>query len=707
MGVDAREDMDSLEARLQDARAAVQARCSEAGKSLGHSRLQANTQNLDASLAELEILFAGQHLAQATLKMQQRLKELETSVRELNQLDHEESLPGAFDELARRAVGISSSVASLRSSLHPLLSRAAPRGLEELADHATAVSGRLEDVLGLLRGVLSSAFSARLLEAGWPPALGDPPGKLESSGADLLDALWGLAGLLVEAQRGSEPRAFEKDSALPRPRLWVAQLLLEPLEQRLRFHFAGGKETARVDKPEWMFSHALRLAKEAAPEAAALNGAVQERGLPEGYSLPVEIAEGIREAVRGTLASHYLPALLELSRPELWLHLVDEALSFEKELAPLRWEPDLDDEEVFLGPPAWADDSCLNALVSDSRFMAAWEKAELEEARRQMDEATAGEGCWVGAGAEWERSSTAWKAEFWPSAAAEGALGVLRALLKRAACLPAPEAPASFCAHVVAPAAAGFSGALERLAEMFQDLSSEAWAPNVAGACCAAHYLDHHLRELAPLCLPDGPGRGAVEQTAARFAAFSRKWALKLAASVTQRLLEAAGPYRSAAATFASEGDPSAGGGPAEMSRLWAPVVQQLQETLHRLSGMLDSVVFREVWRAVAAAVNQILYNDIATEAQFSREGAERFAADCKAIVSVFKPFAPRPGAHFKELREACKLLLLGEDEAEALEAALDGGEAGGEGPAGMLRALGIRCLNADQAECVLGQRLW
>lgn len=42
-----------------------------------------------------------------------------------------------------------------------------------------------------------------------------------------------------------------------------------------------------------------------------------------------------------------------------------------------------------------------------------------------------------------------------------------------------------------------------------------------------------------------------------------------------------------------------------EASRAWKPAMQQLQEAMAKLATLLDAVVFREMWRAVAVGINQ------------------------------------------------------------------------------------------------------
>lgn len=40
-------------------------------------------------------------------------------------------------------------------------------------------------------------------------------------------------------------------------------------------------------------------------------------------------------------------------------------------------------------------------------------------------------------------------------------------------------------------------------------------------------------------------------------------------------------------------------------------------------------------------------------------QGAQQFAGDCQALQECFRRWTPRPGAHFRELAEACGLLNL------------------------------------------------
>eukprot|EP00951_Prasinocladus_malaysianus_P015119 scaffold115746_cov25-Prasinocladus_malaysianus.AAC.2 len=106
----------------------------------------------------------------------------------------------------------------------------------------------------------------------------------------------------------------------------------------------------------------------------------------------------------------------------------------------------------------------------------------------------------------------------------------------------------------------------------------------------------------------------------------------------------------------------------------------------------------------------RILYNDVATEAQFSTDGARQFSTDVDAIVAVFRPYTPRPGSHFRELREACTLLLLDEESLAEVEDLLldatEGKTSSVEEARAKLNALGVLNLSIEQAESVLAQRV-
>ena len=56
------------------------------------------------------------------------------------------------------------------------------------------------------------------------------------------------------------------------------------------------------------------------------------------------------------------------------------------------------------------------------------------------------------------------------------------------------------------------------------------------------------------------------------------------------------------------------------MSAALAPGISLLVADLQRMVGLLDAVLFRELWRAVAVATTRTLFNDVVTECFFSEQ---------------------------------------------------------------------------------------
>lgn len=50
------------------------------------------------------------------------------------------------------------------------------------------------------------------------------------------------------------------------------------------------------------------------------------------------------------------------------------------------------------------------------------------------------------------------------------------------------------------------------------------------------------------------------------------------------------------------------------------PAISILIGDLQRYASLLDSVVFRELWRAVAVATTRTVFNNVVTEARFSQQ---------------------------------------------------------------------------------------
>ena len=84
-------------------------------------------------------------------------------------------------------------------------------------------------------------------------------------------------------------------------------------------------------------------------------------------------------------------------------------------------------------------------------------------------------------------------------------------------------------------------------------------------------------------------------------------------------------------------------------------------------------------------------------------QGAAQLHADLAAMAAIFGAYTGRPAAHFKESKEAVRLLTMPHGAAVQLLSAL---EAQPRGAKQLLAPHGVKQLNAEQAAVVLLQRL-
>lgn len=99
------------------------------------------------------------------------------------------------------------------------------------------------------------------------------------------------------------------------PMLEVVQTITEPLLAKLRFHFASGRLTDRVDQPDWLFNTAARATQDHLESFKLLQPAVEQHGLEKVFYMPFEFARAMHAAVQTVLKDHVLPRLTE----QVWL----------------------------------------------------------------------------------------------------------------------------------------------------------------------------------------------------------------------------------------------------------------------------------------------------------------------------------------------------------------------------------------------------
>jgi hypothetical protein len=505
-----------------------------------------------------------------------------------------------------------------------------------------AARARLGAALAAARAAASEELRGALAAAGWPPPLAE---ALPSSGVP-----WraGAASAEAAAAAARVPEAASLLDALcaaacaagvaSRPRIgWCVCEVACPLRERLNFHFTSGGPADQAERPEWLLVHTLRCARAYGPAAAAMLPPPGPSGAAQQAPHEASLAAALAEEAAAVLRRHVLPALHARggSAGPAWVHLADEALSFDASLAALA------------GAPAAAACGAVRVLVEKAEWEARWTAAELEAALTQLDDATDCDDAWAlqgsarqrgaGAGGDGGSSSSDEDADteerrggdaagtpggrsgVSPVCAAR-ALAIVRASAARARALPHASRQRAFLRDVPAAVAADFLRRAQRHAHGAHAFGELGRAPGLArAAACvsAARAMQDGLEELGeapelwevetdnatPRSAGGGGGGGAVAAAAgapaggparggvfgaevSSCAAFQDEWLHKMASAIAAEFAVAAAPYVSAVRMGAD-----ARRREREASPLLQPATDAATELLRGLAPLLEPLL--------------------------------------------------------------------------------------------------------------------
>ncbi|TFK76768.1 hypothetical protein BDN72DRAFT_806866 [Pluteus cervinus] len=191
------------------------------------------------------------------------LKELESVKGFLQVLEHALKLSELACQQVRDASGISLSTLQGYQSLQSFVTKVSDScstvedGSGKQTLHLVNFLTRVEEKSWMsIKAILSSALLTASEKIGWPTpvdyALVAPADRnaFERAFLDLL-RLQSFGEKI-----GVSRRIKEKDG------LYAVQTLVQPVSLRFKFHFEGDRQTNRLDKPEWYFTHILNVIHE-------------------------------------------------------------------------------------------------------------------------------------------------------------------------------------------------------------------------------------------------------------------------------------------------------------------------------------------------------------------------------------------------------------------------------------------------------------
>ncbi|XP_024105630.2 RAD50-interacting protein 1 isoform X1 [Pongo abelii] len=239
----------------------------------------------------------------------------------------------------------------------------------------------------ILKDKLTSDFEEILAQFHWPfiaPPQSQTVGlSRPASAPEMYSYLETLFCQLLKLQTSdellTEPKQLPEKYSLPASPSVILpiQIMLTPLQKRFRYHFRGNRQTNVLSKPEWYLAQVLMwignhtefLDEKIQPILDKVGSLVNAR---------LEFSRGLMMLVLEKLATD-IPCLLY--DDNLFCHLVDEVLLFEREL-----------HSVHGYPGTFA--SCMHILSEETCFQR-WLTVERKFALQKMDSMLSSEAAWV------------------------------------------------------------------------------------------------------------------------------------------------------------------------------------------------------------------------------------------------------------------------------------------------------------------------
>ncbi|XP_070279643.1 RAD50-interacting protein 1 [Myotis yumanensis] len=239
----------------------------------------------------------------------------------------------------------------------------------------------------ILKDRLTSDFEEILAQLHWPfiaPPQSQTVGLSRPATApEIYSNLETLFCQLLKLQTSdellTEPKQLPEKYSLPASSSVILpiQIMLTPLQKRFRYHFRGNRQTNVISKPEWYLTQVLMWIGN---HTQFLDEKIQPILDKAGSSANamLEFSRGLMMLVLEKLAAD-IPCLLY--DDNLFCHLVDEVLLFEREL-----------HSVHGYPGTFAN--CMHILSEETCFQR-WLTVERKFALQKMDSMLSSEAAWI------------------------------------------------------------------------------------------------------------------------------------------------------------------------------------------------------------------------------------------------------------------------------------------------------------------------
>ncbi|GLB36487.1 putative RINT-1 / TIP-1 family protein [Lyophyllum shimeji] len=324
-----------------------------------------------------------------------------------------------------------------------------------------------------IRGTLSSSLNAAAEKIGWPMAVDYSSASAEDRAA-FEYTFRNLLKLQTWGEKIRNPRPPQQ--GLGKDGLYPLQALVQPISLRFKYHFEGNRQTNRLDKPEWYFTHILNVAHEHRTFMESVIQRLLESSEYQGISAWHEFTYLLLPLLSRKL-KHTVPSLLP--HPPLLAHTIYQALTFDAALA----------EEGFLiqetsaakqrdSSDKW--EGVSEVILGNSQWFDSWVHGEQQFAEDQYHEIIGASDAWLIA-ADDEHDEDSHNGDMKSTTSARRICSLVEQVTDRYSPLPRFEQRTRFLLSAQLPLLDHYHGRIVSSLDAFETLSS-AFVRAVPGA---------------------------------------------------------------------------------------------------------------------------------------------------------------------------------------------------------------------------------
>ncbi|KAF7340034.1 hypothetical protein MVEN_01921300 [Mycena venus] len=228
-----------------------------------------------------------------------------------------------------------------------------------------------------IKGSLSASLLAASEKLGWPM----PVDYLAASPQDRKDFERTFSDLLRLQNIGEKLRPPNAKERSEKDGLYPLQALIQPISLRFKYHFEGTRQTNRMDKPEWYFTHVLNAMHEHRPFMESviqpLLSSTEHRGIVAWREFTLLLFPLLSRKLRRSM-----PSLLP--RPPLLAHTIYQALVFDAAVTENGFS--LAGTSAAAGETSDTWDGVSDVILGKEEWFAAWMDGEKQFAEEQYHE---------------------------------------------------------------------------------------------------------------------------------------------------------------------------------------------------------------------------------------------------------------------------------------------------------------------------------